>query len=76
MKSSEAANRYKWLRKGFAGGAGLAALAVASPVAAQVSNQTGQGADCQARSDDPRCTAITERPALAASSGTIVVTRR
>jgi outer membrane receptor protein involved in Fe transport len=67
-------DRTRWLRAGLGGGVCLAALALASPAAAQVSNSTGQGTDCQARPDDPRCTGITETPAPDASSGTIVVT--
>jgi outer membrane receptor protein involved in Fe transport len=68
------ANRVKWLRAGLAGSVGLAALAVASPAVAQVSNQTGQGADCQASPSDPRCGGIIETPAPDPSTGAIVVT--
>jgi outer membrane receptor protein involved in Fe transport len=55
-----------------AGGAGIVALA--SPAAAQVSNDTGQGADCNATPDDPRCIGESERPSPTPSTGTIVVT--
>lgn len=49
-------------------------FAVAAPAAAQASNQTEQGADCQANPSDPRCGGINEPAASAVQSGTIVVT--
>jgi outer membrane receptor protein involved in Fe transport len=68
-------NRKIWLRASLACGVGLAALAVAVPAAAQVSSQTGQGADCEANPEDPRCVGpITEIPTPSAETGTIVVT--
>src|SRR5205085_4805657 len=49
-------------------------VALATPAAAQVSNQTGQGADCEKTPQDARCIGETETPAPTASTGTIVVT--
>src|SRR5690606_27915237 len=49
-------------------------FAVASPAVAQVSNQTGQGADCLANPQDPRCVGVSEIPTPSAQAGTIVVT--
>src|SRR5690606_24471142 len=49
-------------------------FAVASPAVAQVSNQTGQGADCLANPQDPRCVGVAEIPTPSAQAGTIVVT--
>ena len=60
-----------------AGSAGV--FAMASPAFAQASNagpsnNTGQGADCTANPQDPRCIGTTQTPAPTASTGTIVVT--
>ncbi|MEO6154048.1 MAG: TonB-dependent receptor plug domain-containing protein, partial [Croceibacterium sp.] len=55
-----------------AGSAGL--FAIATPALAQVSNNTGQGANCDATPQDPRCIGTTEIPTPDPQTGQIIVT--
>src|SRR5207253_4143288 len=55
-----------------AGGAGI--VVMASPAAAQVSNDSGAGVDCQAHPEDTRCIGTAEVPTPTPGTGTIVVT--
>src|SRR5687767_8527783 len=67
-------NRNISLRAWLAGGVGLAALAMAAPAAAQVSNQAGSDPDCTANPEDTRCSRPSTNPTPTPSAETIVVT--